>query len=255
MKTGLPKCGSLEEAERKLNDLKAFRTVQVDPASTPLPELEQLQMRVAQLQAQKRRTPVCFGWASRRVRSSPRPWVPVTGRFCSIVRRESHAVDARSPIGYARCDGSRDCPRDGEIVPSCGLRSAGVGTDDAASNGCKRGQGSLRNSIASRRGQHSVEKRSRIARSPSAGGFEPRSQGWEEAPSRDIKSRSHGQISLCVPRWIRARSLPSRVRWRWHACTSHGDSKSRHHVGGRELQANPIGNRGSFGHVSQRFLR
>ena len=31
---------SLEEAERKLNDLKAFRTVQVDPASTPLPELE-----------------------------------------------------------------------------------------------------------------------------------------------------------------------------------------------------------------------
>ena len=43
---------SLEEAERKLNDLKAFRTVQADPASTPLPELEQLQMRVAQLQAQ-----------------------------------------------------------------------------------------------------------------------------------------------------------------------------------------------------------
>ena len=43
---------SLEEAERKLNDLKAFRAVQVDPASTPLPELEQFQMRVAQLQAQ-----------------------------------------------------------------------------------------------------------------------------------------------------------------------------------------------------------
>ena len=29
---------SLEEAERRLNDLQTFRTVQVDPASTPLPE-------------------------------------------------------------------------------------------------------------------------------------------------------------------------------------------------------------------------
>ena len=43
---------SLEEAKRKLNDLKAFRTVPVDPASTALSELEQLQMRVAQLQTQ-----------------------------------------------------------------------------------------------------------------------------------------------------------------------------------------------------------
>ena len=155
---------SLGEAERKLNDLQVFRTVQVDPASTPLPELEQLQMRVAQMQAQNEE--LLSSSNRQAVGSGAR--VLVTGRFCSLVRRGSRAVDARSPVGYARCDSSRECPRVGEIVPSCGLRSA--------INGCKCGQGSLRNSIDSRTGQHSVEARSRIARSPNVGSLEPRSQ-------------------------------------------------------------------------------
>ena len=129
-------------------------------------------MRVAQMQAQNEE----LLSSSNRQAVGSGAQVPVTGRFCSIVRRGSRAVDARSPVGYARCESSRECPRVGEIVPSCGLRSAGVGTDDAAINGCKRGQGSLRNSIASRTGQHSVEARSRIARSPSVGSLEPRSQ-------------------------------------------------------------------------------
>ena len=81
------------------------------------------------------------GSPQRRARSSLGPWTPVAGRFCSTTRRGCRAVDARSPIGHARCESSRECPRVGEVVLSCGFHSDGVVKDIAAFNCRKRGEG------------------------------------------------------------------------------------------------------------------
>ena len=87
----------------------------------------------------KTKNSVFFEEASPRARSSLGPWTPVAGRFCSTTRRGCRAVDARSPIGHARCESSRECPRVGEVVPSCGFHSDGV--DIAVFNCRKRGEG------------------------------------------------------------------------------------------------------------------
>ena len=75
--TGLPKCGvgRREEVERS----QAFRHSWVDPTSTPLPELEQLQVRVAQLHL-KLKTPVFFEEASRRGQEQSRTVDPSCGK-------------------------------------------------------------------------------------------------------------------------------------------------------------------------------
>ena len=158
----------------------------------------------------ERRIDVFSQTSSRRVRSSTRPWVPIARRFCSSLRRGRRAVDAGSPVGHAGCNNSWECPRVGETVPSCGECSGGFVTDIKSVNGRVHRQCD-RTALCS--GEISVQ----IARSPSGGGFEPRSQ--EEAPSCDVQPRSIGQVS--------------RVGWRWHA-----DPEPRHNVGGRERQAN-----------------
>ena len=139
---------------------------------------EQLQMRVAQLQVQNEEFMFSPQTSRRRVRSRPRPWVPIARRFCS------------SEVGHARCDNSRECPRVGEILPSCGECSGGGSVTDINSvNGRECCHGSSRKCIGTAlcSGEISV----RIARSPSGGGFEPSSH--EEAPSCDVKPRSVGQ--------------------------------------------------------------
>ena len=128
---------------------------------------------------------------------------PIAGRFCSSVRRGRRAAEI--------CK-MRECPRVGEIVPSCSECSGGFVTDINSVNGRERGQGSSRKCIGSVTTRHCVQVRSRFG-------------------LRGVRVR---RLRTQVPRrGIRARSLPNRVGWWWHADPSHGDSEPKHHIGGR----------------------
>ena len=70
-------------------------------------------------------------------------------------------MDAGSPVGHAGCNNSWECPRVGEIVPSCGECSGGFVTDIKSVIGRERCQGSSRKCIGSVTERHCVRARSR----------------------------------------------------------------------------------------------
>ena len=149
----------VQEEKLRLQEHPCSVPMDISPSgqSNLMVELEQLQMRVAQLQAQNeelmscpKRQAVGSGAAPDRGSRLREDFVPACDE--DVVRWMRAA-----PVGHAGCNNSWECPRVGETVPSCGECSGGFVTDIKSVNGRERCQGSF-GSVTER---HCVQVRSR----------------------------------------------------------------------------------------------